>query len=97
MNWPIGCGKEFKGVYDRENREILSYGDEAGSALGGQQQAADRQGARWATRAWTALIGAAQHQTLADDIELLDGASYDFDLDAVRHGPALARLLRLAR
>ena len=23
MNWPIGCGKEFKGVYDRQNRKVI--------------------------------------------------------------------------
>ena len=38
MNWPIGSGKEFKGVYNREKREILSYGNEVGSALGGQHK-----------------------------------------------------------
>ena len=32
------------------------------------------------------LIGAANHQKLADDIELLDGAAEEFDLDAVQHG-----------
>ena len=25
VNWPIGCGKEFKGVFDREKRHILSF------------------------------------------------------------------------
>ena len=25
VNWPIGSGKEFKGVYDREHRHILSF------------------------------------------------------------------------
>ena len=25
MNWPIGSGKEFQGVYDRERREILAF------------------------------------------------------------------------
>ena len=25
MNWPIGSGKEFKGVYDRKSQKILSY------------------------------------------------------------------------
>ena len=25
MNWPIGSGKEFKGVFDRKTRKILSY------------------------------------------------------------------------
>jgi len=32
------------------------------------------------------LIGAAKHSQLVDEIELLDGASCDFDLDRVRHG-----------
>ena len=39
MNWPIGCGKEFKGVYNRHDRKILSY-TETGSALGGQHKLA---------------------------------------------------------
>ena len=25
MNWPIGSGKEFKGVYDRNKKEILAF------------------------------------------------------------------------
>ena len=25
MNWPIGCGKEFKGVYDRGSRKVLAF------------------------------------------------------------------------
>ena len=25
MNWPIGCGQDFKGVFDREKREILAF------------------------------------------------------------------------
>ena len=32
------------------------------------------------------LIGAANHEKLAEDIELLDGAAEEFDLDAVQHG-----------
>ena len=27
MNWPIGCGREFKGVYDREKKEILAFNE----------------------------------------------------------------------
>ena len=27
MNWPIGCGKEFKGVYDREEQAILAFNE----------------------------------------------------------------------
>ena len=25
MNWPIGCGKEFKGVFDRGTRKVLAF------------------------------------------------------------------------
>ncbi|MBR2503168.1 MAG: GTP-binding protein, partial [Oscillospiraceae bacterium] len=25
MNWPIGSGKDFKGVYDRNNQEIIAF------------------------------------------------------------------------
>ena len=25
MNWPIGCGQDFKGVYDRQERKILAF------------------------------------------------------------------------
>ena len=32
------------------------------------------------------LIGEEHRQTLVDDVELLDGAGYEFDLEAVRHG-----------
>ena len=27
MNWPIGCGREFKGVYDREAKQILAFNE----------------------------------------------------------------------
>ncbi len=84
MNWPIGSGKEFKGVYNREKREILSYGNEVGSALGGQHKLQTIK-ASLGDPDLDALIGRGLHQTLADDIELLDGASYDFDLEEIRH------------
>lgn len=35
MNWPIGSGKEFKGVYDRDKKHIISF-----EASGGQHQVA---------------------------------------------------------
>ena len=27
VNWPIGCGKEFQGVYDREKQCIIHFTD----------------------------------------------------------------------
>ena len=40
----------------------------------------------WPTRASKGCSEKALYQNLADDVELLDGAGYDFDMDAVRHG-----------
>ena len=25
MNWPIGSGKEFKGVYERDHKRIIAF------------------------------------------------------------------------
>ena len=84
VNWPIGCGKEFKGVYDRGRKEILAF-QAVGDTANGQQEVpiieADLNDGSLA-----ALIGEGHCQALRDDVELLDGAGYEFDMDAVRHG-----------
>ena len=82
MNWPIGCGRDFKGVYDREKREILAFnefhrGQNKIQAIECRLDEADK---------LDGLIGARLRQTLSDDIELLDGAGYEFDLEEVRRG-----------
>lgn len=25
VNWPIGCGKDFKGVYERESQQVIRF------------------------------------------------------------------------
>ena len=83
VNWPIGCGKEFKGVYDRHKREIISFlGD--GAANGVRQ--VEKVELSLEDARLGEMIGEIHRQTLVDDIELLDGASYDFDMEQVRHG-----------
>jgi peptide chain release factor 3 len=83
VNWPIGSGREFKGVYDRHKREIIAF--EAGEYANGQKAVASTEYALGDPRLDEAL-GQALHAQLSDDIELLDGASYEFDLEKVRHG-----------
>ena len=80
MNWPIGCGKEFQGVYDRQNRQIIHFtsNTNARAATATQIELDDP--------ALAGLIGQAKKDQLTDEIELLDGASCDFDMDRVRHG-----------
>ena len=80
VNWPIGSGKEFKGVYDRDKKHIISF-----EASGGQHQVAATE-VDLSGPSLDSLIGEDLHSTLCDDIELLDGASYEFDIEKVRRG-----------
>ena len=82
MNWPIGSGKEFKGVYDRNKKEILAFQH---SGKVGQQQA-EKIEAQLGDPGLDELLTKPLHDTLSEDIELLDGAAYEFNLDKVRHG-----------
>ena len=82
MNWPIGSGKEFKGVYDRNKKEILAFQH---SGKVGQQQA-EKIEAQLGDSGLDELLTKPLHDTLSEDIELLDGAAYEFNLDKVRHG-----------
>ncbi len=79
VNWPIGCGKEFFGVYDREKQCILHFTGE------GHAKKAAVTSIALDDPELTALIGQKRRDTLADEVELL-GAGREFDLDAVRGG-----------
>ena len=82
MNWPIGCGQDFKGVYDREKKEILAFNE----FHRGQSKIRAIECSLDETEKLDELIGPRLRQSLADDIELLDGAGYDFNIDEVRKG-----------
>ncbi len=82
MNWPIGSGKSFKGVYDREDKCVITYydtekGTKEGQAL--QIPITDED-------ALVSNIGEQFKAQLMDEIDLLDGASAEYDLDRVRAG-----------
>ena len=81
INWPIGSGKEFKGVYDRAKREVELFSDtKKGTAMGEVKtvpiDAPETE----------ELIGADAKDILADEIELLDGAAAEFDQELVDKG-----------
>ena len=80
INWPIGCGKEFKGVYDRKKNEILAF-----TANNGQREV-DTDELKIDDPDLDKKIGDDLAHTLRDDIELLDGAGDELNLDDVRHG-----------
>ena len=80
VNWPIGSGKEFRGVYDRMDNEVIAF---EGVDARHEVTATHLQ---FGSDELKERLSEVQYQTLADDIELLEGAGDEFDLDAVRHG-----------
>ena len=80
VNWPIGSGKEFKGVYDRNSKKILAF-----TANNGQKEV-EKKELTLDDSALEDTIGYYHKQDLFDEIELLDGAGDEFDLEAVRNG-----------
>ena len=79
VNWPIGCGKEFQGVYDREKQRILFFqAEERGKKVSSAEVALD-------DPALEDMIGGKKAAALREEVELL-GAGREFDMEAVRNG-----------
>lgn len=83
MNWPIGNGRTFRGVFDRASRRVLAF--EGDGRANGTKKVEEVE-ATLGDAALNSLIGEDNHANLMDDIELLDGADSEFDLDAVLAG-----------
>lgn len=81
VNWPIGSGKNFKGVYDRNTKTISRF-----FAANNGQKEVDTIEALLGDPNLDNLIGKVNHDTLVEEIELLDGASDIFDLNRVQAG-----------
>ena len=83
MNWPIGNGRTFRGVFDRASRHVLAF---EGDGRANATKRVNEVEAALGDAALDELIGEENHRNLMDDIELLDGADHEFDLEAVRTG-----------
>ena len=82
INWPIGSGKGFKGVYDRKSKSVVTYSDTQKGTKEGETQVIsvdDRE-------ALLGHIGQEAEDKLLEEIELLDGASAEYDLDLIQSG-----------
>lgn len=82
MNWPVGIDGNYKGVYDRQKKQIELF-DEDGSH--GQNRLSSVTGALDDPE-FAKLLGEETHRNLCEDIELLDMAGDAFDIDKVNHG-----------
>ena len=81
INWPIGSGKNFKGVYDRNTQNITRF-----FAANSGQTEVDTIETSLGDPGLDDLIGRENHRVLVDEIELLGGAGSEFDLASVRAG-----------
>ena len=81
INWPIGQGVDFKGVFDRASRTVHVYekGVHGSSMVGAQAISLDDPSLK-------SVIGEKFYDQLQEDIELLDIAGEAFDLERVLAG-----------
>lgn len=80
INWPIGMGKEFRGVYDLYQDRIIVYVQGQGQVLSERQviEGLESDAAR-------ELLGV-YYDDYVEEIELVRGASHAFDIDAYLAG-----------
>ncbi len=81
INWPIGSGKEFKGVYDRSSKKVMTFADTQKGTKEGSEKIIGIDDPELEVE-----IGADYKAQLEEEIELLDGASAKFDIDLVSKG-----------
>ena len=81
INWPIGSGKKFRGVYDRNTEKILTFSDTQKGTKEGVIEEIPLSDSRA-----DEIMDPEQKAQLLDEIELLDGASADFDQELVSKG-----------
>jgi len=80
MTWPIGMGKRFKGIYHLYSDTIRLFAQADGQRAGEGELIEGLDNARL-----DELIGA-QAEELREEIELVRGASHEFELDAFLKG-----------
>ena len=79
INWPLGSGKNFKGVYDRAHEQVHVFSDTEKGTKEGEDTVLDMEEAEQ-------YVGEELFAQLNDEIELLDGASAEFDQEQVDKG-----------
>ncbi len=82
VNWPIGEGKEFKGVYDRIREKVLIFdsdGSHGESVVDIDETSLDDPRLK-------SMLGQQKYENLLEELELLDMAGEPLDLEKVLNG-----------
>ncbi len=81
LNWPLGDGVDFRGVYDRENRQVHLFertphgAYRAPAQVGGADDPFVKE-----------TLAPEVYSRFREEVEMLDGAGASFDLEAIRAG-----------
>lgn len=81
MNWPLGTGVSFKGVYSRHDRRAHFFGRTAHNARRASEKVKDLSDPIVRDE-----LDGETYETVVGEVELLEGATPAFDQDAVHHG-----------
>jgi peptide chain release factor 3 len=91
MNWPIGDGEDFQGVYDRTTKQVHLFvrGDRRKKITANIVGLDDPQ--------LKEIIGTSLHSKLLEDIEMLDGLITAPDTERIQRGEQSPGILFLSR
>lgn len=81
INWPIGCGRAFRGVYDRERDCVDLFHANAGGSREVETRTLSMEDPELPE-----LLSADYYEKLREDRELLDGASDNFSRERIDRG-----------
>jgi peptide chain release factor 3 len=81
VNWPIGMGDRFKGVFDRHQKQIHLFERTAHGSKEARDTVVDLGDSKIEE-----LLEEDLYYQLKDELELLDGAGADLDLELVHQG-----------
>jgi peptide chain release factor 3 len=82
LNWPVGSGREFKGVVDRQRQELLLFSK---TSVGGAARASVQR-VPLAGSELRSVLPEELEQKLQHDLELLEVAGNSFDAEDFRRG-----------
>ena len=80
MNWPIGSGPEFRGVFDRRTRNVHVFAAEGSH---GSEEVGERI-VHFDSPEIDSVLNANEKEKIREDIELLDVGGDEFSLDVVQ-------------
>lgn len=81
VNWPIGSGKSFRGVYDRDTNKVLTFSDTMKGTKEGKEEEISLDDPHLLD-----VITEDQKEQLEEEMELLNGAAEEFDQEKVTVG-----------